>query len=71
MIERKRSLSPLKDSPRSITSGPKSPAQSIFSKETRDSDHSPTTTAVNAIMDYVDLDSMDGAGTVASSERKR
>jgi len=43
--ERKRSLSPLKDSPRSITSGPKSPTHSIFSKETKDSDDSPSTTA--------------------------
>jgi hypothetical protein len=51
-IERKRSLSPLKDSPRSITSGPKSPTHSVFSKETRDSDDSPTTaaTTVSALM---------------------
>lgn len=46
-IERKRSLSPLKDSPRSVASGPRSPAHSILSRETKDSDEaSPITSTV-------------------------
>ena len=55
-VERKRSVSPLKDSPRSITSAPKSPAHSIFSKETKDTDEtSPVSATVrNECRNYID-----------------
>ena len=55
-VERKRSVSPLKDSPRSITSAPKSPAHSIFSKETKDTDEtSPVSATVrHECWNYID-----------------
>jgi hypothetical protein len=55
-VERKRSLSPLKDSPRSITSAPKSPAHSIFSKETKETDE---TSPVSATVRHEFRDGID------------
>ena len=71
-IERKRSLSPLKDSPKSLASGPRSPAHSAFSRETKDSNETtPISTAVFPTMIKLMADSVDREGTIAYPRKRR
>ena len=66
MIERKRSLSPLKDSPRSITSESRSPVHSVFSRETKDSNEaSPVSATVLLSLIKLMVVSVDGEGTIS------
>lgn len=71
-IERKRSLSPLKDSPRSIASEPKSPAHSVFSREAKDSNEaSPVSATVFPALIKLMVDSVDREGTIAYPRKGR
>ena len=72
MIERKRSLSPLKDSPKSIASGPRSPVHSVFSRETKDSDEaSPVSATVFSAWIMLMIDPMDREGTITYPRKGR
>jgi hypothetical protein len=69
-VERKQSLSPLKDSParESVSSG-RSPTYSAFEGTREGDDHSSPTVSTNissvCLSEFIDLVSLDGTGTIS------